>query len=99
MSANEFGDYKTNQFSKIPFSVLDLSPVNQDSTAAESFRKSLALAQNAENLGFNRFWLAEHHNMTGIASAATSVVIGYIAAGTTKSASPRSITAFPLAKS
>jgi luciferase family oxidoreductase group 1 len=84
MSANEFGDYKTNQFSKIPFSVLDLSPVNQDSTAAESFRKSLALAQNAENLGFNRFWLAEHHNMTGIASAATSVVIGYIAAGTTK---------------
>jgi luciferase family oxidoreductase group 1 len=74
----------TNQFSNIPFSVLDLSPVNQGSTAAESFRNSLALAQHAERLGYKRFWLAEHHNMTGIASAATSVVIGYIAAGTSK---------------
>jgi len=74
----------TNQFSNIPFSVLDLSPVNQGSTAAESFRNSLSLAQHAENLGYKRFWLAEHHNMTGIASAATSVVIGYIAAGTQK---------------
>jgi luciferase family oxidoreductase group 1 len=73
-----------NQFFNIPFSVLDLSPINKDSTAAESFRNSLSLAQNAENLGFNRFWLAEHHNITGIASAATSVVIGYIAAGTSK---------------
>ncbi len=73
-----------NQFSKIPFSVLDLSPVNQNSTAAESFRNSLSLAQHAERLGYERFWLAEHHNMTGIASAATSVVIGYIAGGTSK---------------
>ena len=73
-----------NQFSNIPFSVLDLSPINQGSTAAESFRNSLSLARHAEKLGFNRFWLAEHHNMTGIASAATSVVIGYIAAGTQK---------------
>ena len=72
------------QFSNIPFSVLDLSPINQDSTAAESFRNSLSLAQHAEALGYKRFWLAEHHNMTGIASAATSVVIGYIASGTTK---------------
>jgi luciferase family oxidoreductase group 1 len=72
----------TNQFSKIPFSVLDLSPINQNSTAAESFRNSLSLAQHAERLGYKRFWLAEHHNMTGIASAATSVVIGYIAGGT-----------------
>ncbi|HXH69615.1 MAG TPA: LLM class flavin-dependent oxidoreductase [Pyrinomonadaceae bacterium] len=74
----------TNQFSNIPFSVLDLSPVNQGSTAAESFRNSLSLAQHAERLGYKRFWLAEHHNMAGIASAATSVVIGYIAAGTQK---------------
>ena len=74
----------TNQFSNIPFLVLDLSPVNQGSTAAESFRNSLSLAQHAERLGYKRFWLAEHHNMTGIASAATSVVIGYIAAGTQK---------------
>ncbi|MGI8848970.1 MAG: MsnO8 family LLM class oxidoreductase, partial [Pyrinomonadaceae bacterium] len=73
-----------SSFSDVPFSVLDLSPINKDSAAAESFRNSLSLAQHAENLGFNRFWLAEHHNMTGIASAATSVVIGYIAAGTSK---------------
>ncbi len=74
----------TNQVSNIPFSVLDLSPINQGSTAAESFRNSLSLAQHAERLGYERFWLAEHHNMTGIASAATSVVIGYIAGGTSK---------------
>jgi luciferase family oxidoreductase group 1 len=82
MNEKEFGDFTTNQFSKIPFSVLDLSPINQGSTAAESFRNSLSLAQHAERLGYKRFWLAEHHNMTGIASAATSVVIGYIAGGT-----------------
>jgi len=74
----------TNQFSNIPFSVLDLSPINQGSAAAESFRNSLSLAQHAEALGYKRFWLAEHHNMTGIASAATSVVIGYVAGGTSK---------------
>ncbi len=73
-----------NQFSDIPFSVLDLSPVNLGSTPAESFRNSLSLARHAEKLGYKRFWLAEHHNMTGIASAATSVVISYIAAGTTE---------------
>lgn len=66
----------------IPFSVLDLSPINLGSTPAESFRNSLSLAQHAERLGYKRFWLAEHHNMPGIASAATSVVIGYIAGGT-----------------
>ena len=74
----------TNQFSNIPFSVLDLSPINQGSAAAESFRNSLSLSQHAEALGYKRFWLAEHHNMTGIASAATSVVIGYVAGGTSK---------------
>ncbi|MGI8788062.1 MAG: LLM class flavin-dependent oxidoreductase [Pyrinomonadaceae bacterium] len=72
------------KLSEIPLSVLDLSPVVEGATPADSFRNTLSLAQSAERLGFNRFWLAEHHNMTGIASAATSVVIGYVAAGTSK---------------
>ncbi len=72
------------KLSEIPLSVLDLSPVIEGESPADSFRKSLSLAQHAERLGFNRFWLAEHHNMSGIASAATSVVIGYVAAGTSK---------------
>lgn len=66
-----------------PFSILDLAPVAQGSTPAEALRNSLDLAQHAEEWGFRRYWLAEHHNMTGIASAATSVVIGFIAGGTT----------------
>src|SRR5690606_2468964 len=66
----------------IPFSVLDLSPIPQGSTAAEALRNTLALAQCADELGYHRFWLAEHHNMPGIASAATSVVIGHVAGGT-----------------
>jgi luciferase family oxidoreductase group 1 len=66
----------------IPFSILDLSPIPQGSTAADALRNSLDLAQHAEALGYNRFWLAEHHNMPGIASAATSVVIGHVAGGT-----------------
>lgn len=73
-----------NRFSAIPFSVLDLSPINKGSTAAESFKNSLSLAQHTERLGYRRYWLAEHHNMVGIASAATSVLIGYIAAGTSR---------------
>lgn len=72
------------KLSEIPLSVLDLSPVIEGATPADSFRNTLSLAQSAERLGFNRFWLAEHHNMTGIASAATSVVIGYVAGGTQK---------------
>ena len=66
----------------IPFSVLDLSPIVKGNTAADAFRNTLALAQTAEKLGYQRFWLAEHHNMPGIASAATSVVIGHVAGGT-----------------
>ncbi len=66
----------------IPFSVLDLAPVTEGCTPADAFRNSLSLAQHAEALGFKRFWLAEHHNMPGIASAATAVVIGHVAAGT-----------------
>src|SRR3954463_10569606 len=67
----------------IPFSILDLSPINQGSDAAHAFRNSLDLAQHAERWGYHRFWLAEHHNMPGIASAATSVAIGFVAGGTT----------------
>jgi luciferase family oxidoreductase group 1 len=66
----------------IPFSILDLSPIPQGATAADALRNSLDLAQHAEAWGYSRFWLAEHHNMPGIASAATSVVIGHVAGGT-----------------
>ncbi len=68
----------------IPFSILDLSPIPQGATAAVALRNSLELAQRADSLGYKRYWLAEHHNMPGIASAATSVVIGHIAGGTKK---------------
>ncbi|MFL9923175.1 LLM class flavin-dependent oxidoreductase [Herbaspirillum lusitanum] len=66
----------------IPFSVLDLSPINQGATASEAFNNSKELAQLAERLGYKRYWLAEHHNMPGIASAATSLVISHVAAHT-----------------
>jgi luciferase family oxidoreductase group 1 len=66
----------------IPYSVLDLSPIAQGATVADALHRSLDLAQHAERWGYTRYWLAEHHNMAGIASAATSVVIGYIAGGT-----------------
>ena len=71
-----------SSITKIPFSVLDLSPVFEGETASDALRNTLSLAQHAERLGYQRFWLAEHHNMPGIASAATSVVIGYVAGGT-----------------
>ncbi|WP_158151051.1 luciferase-like monooxygenase [Pantoea ananatis] len=67
----------------VRLSVLDLAPVPQGATPRNAFHHSLALARQAEALGFERYWLAEHHNMTGIASAATSVLIGYLAANTT----------------
>ena len=67
----------------IPFSVLDLAPINEGSDAAQSFRNTLALAQHCERKGYQRFWLAEHHGMPGIASAATAVLIGHVAGGTT----------------
>jgi luciferase family oxidoreductase group 1 len=80
MSQNEHA----KQLSDIPFSVLDLSPIVVGSTPADSFRNTLELAQLAEKLGFNRYWLAEHHNMPFIASSATSIVISHVAAGTSK---------------
>jgi luciferase family oxidoreductase group 1 len=69
--------------SHTPYSVLDLSPIRQGGSAAESFRNSLDLARHAERWGYTRFWVAEHHNLPGVASAATAVLIGHIAGGTT----------------
>ena len=69
---------------RIPLSILDLAPVIEGETPAHALRKSLQLAQHAERLGYTRYWVAEHHNMKGIASAATSVVIGHLAGGTSK---------------
>ncbi|WP_050657861.1 LLM class flavin-dependent oxidoreductase [Gallaecimonas pentaromativorans] len=66
----------------IPFSLLELAPIRQGQSVGDTLRHSLDYAREAERLGFNRFWLAEHHNMEGIASAATAVLIGYIAGGT-----------------
>ncbi|GIP40499.1 alkane 1-monooxygenase [Paenibacillus sp. J31TS4] len=66
----------------VPLSILDLAPITAGGSPAESLRRSLELAQHAERWGYRRFWLAEHHNMPGIASSATSVVIGHVAAGT-----------------
>ena len=65
-----------------PLSVLDLAPIRQGGSIAETFADSTALARQVDELGFNRYWLAEHHNIDGIASAATSVLIGHIAGAT-----------------
>lgn len=65
------------------FSVLDLCPIVEGSTAADAFRRSVELARHAERLGYTRYWLAEHHGMPGIASAATAVLIGHVAGATT----------------
>ena len=66
----------------LPLSVLDLAQIPEGGTTRTALHRSRELAQHAEGLGYRRFWLAEHHNMAGIASAATSVVIGYVAEGT-----------------
>jgi len=68
----------------IPFSVLDLSPITRGGNASQSLNNSLELARHTESLGYLRYWLAEHHSMPGIASAATAVVIGHVAAGTSR---------------
>jgi luciferase family oxidoreductase group 1 len=76
---------QTTDFSEkehFPLSILDLAPITQGSNASEALKHTLDLAQHAEKWGYHRYWLAEHHNMPGIASAATSVVIGYVAGGT-----------------
>src|SRR3989442_3597086 len=66
----------------IPLSVLDLSPIVEGGDAASALRNTLDLARHAERWGYRRYWLAEHHNMPGIASAATSIVIAHVAGGT-----------------
>ena len=70
--------------SDIPLSVLDLAPIREGGTAADAFRNALDLARHAERWGYKRYWVAEHHNIPGIASAATAVVIGHIAGGTSR---------------
>ena len=66
----------------IPFSILDLAPIVEGGTAAGALQNTLDFARHAERCGYHRYWLAEHHNMPGIASAATAVLIAYIASGT-----------------
>ena len=75
-------DTNKKQLKDLAISVLDLSPILKGGTAADSLRNTLDLARHAEEWGYKRYWLAEHHNMPGIASSATSVVIGYVAGGT-----------------
>src|SRR5215470_11473674 len=71
-------------FPNIPVSVLDLSPVSAGSTGATALRNSIDLARLAERLGFNRYWVAEHHNLPSVASSAPEIMIGQIAAATTR---------------
>src|SRR5277367_2619279 len=68
--------------SMVPLSVLDLSPITEGSDAGQALRNSLDLARHVEALGYQRFWMAEHHNLPGIASAATAVALAHVAAGT-----------------
>lgn len=72
------------QIKDIPYSILDLAQVPEGATPSDALKNTLDLAQHAEKWGYTRFWLAEHHNMEGIASSATSVVIGHVAGGTSK---------------
>jgi luciferase family oxidoreductase group 1 len=74
----------SKELTKMPLSVLDLCPIVSGGSAADAFARMLDLARLTESLGYRRFWVAEHHNMPGIASAATSVVIGHLAQGTEK---------------
>ena len=73
---------QASRLARTPLSVLDLAHIRQGGTAAEAFRNTTALAKHVEQLGYKRFWLAEHHNISGVASAATSVLIGHVAGAT-----------------
>jgi luciferase family oxidoreductase group 1 len=68
----------------VPLSVLDLSPITEGGDAGQSLRNSLDLARHVEALGYRRYWMAEHHNLPGIASAATAVALAHVAAGTSR---------------
>ena len=72
----------TSQPPSLPLSILDLAPIKHGATTRGALEESLDLAKHAERLGYHRFWVAEHHNMIGVASSATSVLIGYLAGGT-----------------
>ncbi|TWR25586.1 LLM class flavin-dependent oxidoreductase [Mucilaginibacter achroorhodeus] len=74
----------TTKLSDIKYSILDLAPVVQGGTPGTSFKSSLEVAQLAEKVGYTRYWFAEHHNMISVASSATSILIGYVAGGTSK---------------
>jgi len=74
----------TKTLAGVPLSVLDLVPIREGGTAARAFRDAVDLARHVEGWGYHRYWVAEHHNIPGIASAATSVVIGHVAGGTTR---------------
>ena len=73
---------QSKQLSNLPYSILDLATVVQGKTVADTYHNSLEIARQAEELGYTRYWFAEHHNMANVASSATSVLIGYIAGGT-----------------
>lgn len=73
---------QSKKFNGIPLSILDLAMINEGSDASQSFKNTVDLAQHVEKWGFNRYWLAEHHNMPGVASSATSVIIGHVAGAT-----------------
>ena len=66
----------------IPFSILDLAPIVEGGTAASALQNTLDFARHAERYGYHRYWLAEHHNMPGVASAATAILIAHVAGGT-----------------
>jgi len=75
-------NHRIKQIDEIPLSVLDLAPIPEGYEAKDAYKNTLSLAQSAEKWGYHRYWLAEHHNMPGIASAATSILIGHVAQGT-----------------
>src|SRR3954449_8776255 len=72
------------RFSELPISVLDLAPIREGGTPAQAFREAMDLARHVETWGYRRYWVAEHHNIPGIASAATAVVIGHVAGATSR---------------
>lgn len=82
MSKDSNINKQTKEISEIPLNILDLAPVIAGGTPRDSFHRTLDLARHAEKWGYHRYWLAEHHNMPGVASSATSLVIGYVASGT-----------------
>jgi luciferase family oxidoreductase group 1 len=84
MSETNSANKPSKRLHEVPLSILDLASIVKGATAGDSFRNTLDLARHAEKWGYHRYWLAEHHNMPGIASSATSLIISHVAAGTEK---------------